>query len=51
MFVGLKRQFVMAVEVAYHKGVKKRKYTGVPQQGAARYVVDCSEETTDSTNE
>ena len=33
------------------RAFKKRKYTGVPQQGAARYVVDCSEETTDTTNE
>ena len=33
------------------RACKKRKYTSVPQQGAARYVVDCSEETTDTTNE
>ena len=33
------------------RACKKRKYTGVPQQGAARYVVDCSEETTATTNE
>ena len=33
------------------RACKKQKYTGVPQHGAARYVVDCSEETTDTTNE
>ena len=30
--------------------VKKRQSTGVPQKDAARYVVDCSEETINTTD-
>ena len=30
---------------------KKRQSTGVPQKGAALYVVDCSEETINTTDE
>ena len=33
------------------RACKKRQSTGVPQKGAARYVVDCSEETINTTDE
>ena len=50
MFVGLKSH---GCKQKGHiiRACKKRKYTAVPQQGAAHYVKDCSEETTYTTHE